>query len=101
MTGRLINLSPAPGNRKQHLTIEIDSDFRAEFDELHGKTVDVSIKKYRPKRSLDANAYAWVLMDKLAEAMGITKVEVYRGAIRKIGGVSETVCVLSDAADKL
>ena len=33
-----------------------------------GKTYDVTIKPHRERRSLDANAYCWVLLDKLADA---------------------------------
>jgi hypothetical protein len=61
----------------------------------------VEIKKHRKKRSLDANAYAWVLIDKLAEALSLDKAAVYREAIRSIGGVSEVVCVKEPAAEKL
>lgn len=66
-----------------------------------GKLYDVEIKQHRERRSLDANAYAWVLMDKLAEKTGIPKTEIYRNYIREIGGNSETVCVVEDAVKKL
>ena len=52
-------------------------------------------------RSLDANAYFWVLCDKLAEATGQSKTDIYRASIREIGGVSDTVCVQDRAVDKL
>lgn len=65
------------------------------------KTYDVEIRRHREKRSLDANSYAWVLLDKLAEATGIPKEEIYREAIRGIGGNTETVCVMKEAAEKL
>lgn len=55
----------------------------------------------KQKRSLDANAYCWVLIDKLAEKTGLTKTEIYRNTIRDIGGVSDTVCVQTAAADDL
>ena len=75
---------------------------RMVLDEIaDGKTYDVTIKEHRERRSLDANAYAWVLLDKLAEKLQIAKTELYRSYIREIGGNSETVCVLQDAADKL
>ncbi len=75
---------------------------RTVLDEIaDGKLYDVTIKEHRERRSLDANAYAWVLLDKLAEKLQIAKTELYRGYIREIGGNSETVCVLKDAADKL
>lgn len=100
MKGRLIDLSFGM-NRKQRITVEVDSDFREEFDRLKDHEVSIEIKKYRKKRSKDANAYAWVLIDKIAAALSIDKEEVYRNAIRSIGGVSEMVCVLDSAVDRL
>lgn len=66
-----------------------------------GKVYEVIVKPRRKKRSLDANAYCWVLLDKLAEKLSTPKTEVYRQYIREIGGNCETVCVLEKAADKL
>lgn len=66
-----------------------------------GKTYSVEIKEYRKPRSLDANAYAWVLIGKISAKMNIPKEEVYRKAIREIGGNSDTVCVMEKAADAL
>lgn len=61
-------------------------DARRTLDSLKpGKVYDVEIKEHREKRSLDANAYCWVLLDKLAEALDTTKEELYRGYVRKIG----------------
>ena len=34
--------------------------------------LSVEMKKFRPRRSLDANAYAWVLMHKISENQGIS-----------------------------
>lgn len=79
------------------MTIELDSDFRSEFDDLHDVEVDVKVTKHRVKRSLDANAYAWVLVDKIAQKRRMSKAEVYRNAIREIGGVSEIVCIQNRA----
>lgn len=66
-----------------------------------GKVYDVELSVKKKKRSLDANAYAWVLMDKLSAALRIPKTVIYRKMIREIGGNSETVCVLEKAADRL
>lgn len=62
---------------------------------------DYEIVKKKKKRSLDSNAYAWVLIDKLAEALSLPKEEVYRNTIRHIGGVSETVCVIEQGVEQL
>lgn len=61
----------------------------------------LEIKEYRERRSLDANAYCWVLLDKLSAVMGKPKTEIYRDYIREIGGNSETVCVVNSATAAL
>lgn len=58
-------------------------------------------KNEKRRRSLDANAYAWVLIDKLAVKMGRKKEDVYRDEIANIGGNCDTVCVPAKAVDKL
>lgn len=50
-----------------------------------GKKYAVEIKLHREKRSLDANAYFWVMLDKLAEALQTTKEELYLGYVRDFG----------------
>lgn len=77
----------------QNVTLTVQGDFRAVFDSLDGKEVDVEIKPHRKKRSLSANAYCWVLADKIAAATNQPKIDVYRETIRNIGGVSDVVCV--------
>lgn len=46
---------------------------------------DCEIKEHREKRSLDANAYCWVLLDKLADAIRSTKEEIYLQKVREVG----------------
>lgn len=46
---------------------------------------DLRIEKKRKKRSLDANAYAWALINKLAEKLRSTSEEVYQECIRRYG----------------
>ena len=60
----------------------------------------VEIKKYKEKRSLDANAYAWVLMGKIAEKLGKPRSEIYRSYIKEIGSFT-TVCVKEEALQNL
>ena len=56
----------------------------------------ITFGKYKQKRSLDANAYYWVLCGKLSEALHIPTKEVYRQHIRDIGNY-KTICMLTDA----
>lgn len=68
------------------------------FQETKTDELEVDIHKKRKKRSLDANAYAWVLMDKLAEKLRSTSVEVYREMVRRVG-VFDWVLVTDEAVD--
>lgn len=83
------------------LTIATRENVGILYDELHEVDVDVTVKKHREKRSLNANAYSWVLLDKLAESTGTPKSEIYRREVRDVGGNTETVCVREKAVQKL
>ena len=65
------------------------------------KLYNLEVKEYRKKRSLDANAYAWVLIHKLSEATRLTPVEVYREAIRNVGNNFTPMCVREQDAELL
>ena len=47
--------------------------------------LDLTIKPYKPKRSLSANAYMWVLVGKLADATGISSTDIYRNTVKQLG----------------
>ena len=83
------------------ITLSTKEDFSEQYEALKEAPVSFEIKKAANKRSKDANAFCWVLIDKIAEKMNITKNEVYRNAIREIGGVSTMTCVMDKAVDRL
>lgn len=60
---------------------------------------DLEVKEHRKKRSLDSNAYAWTLINKIADALRITPKEVYRQAIQNVGGNYEVIPIKAEAAD--
>ena len=70
-----------------------------EFDQQ--KKYTVTIKEFRQKRSLDANAYAWVLMNKLADKLNMGVRDLYRHYIPDIPENSQVVCVPTEAVEKL
>lgn len=78
------------------LSLNLEADFREEYDRLEGKRLDVSIKEYRDRRSGEANRYMWRLCELIAEDQGITKEEVYRSVITKVG-VFTQLTLQSDA----
>jgi hypothetical protein len=47
--------------------------------------LSIVAKKYRQKRSLDANAYCWVLITKIAEMLNSSKEEIYEDMLQKYG----------------
>ena len=52
------------------------------------------IRPYRPKRSLNANSYAWLLIGRIADALRTDKDAVYLEMLKRYGQ-SEIVSVLS------
>ena len=70
--------------RFETLDIQYSHEMLHKYD---GKKVTVEIKEKRGGRSLDANAYCWVLCDKIAGTKGLMakKTDVYKQAIRDYG----------------
>ena len=76
-------------------------DATAFCDEMKdGKVYEADLKEHRKKRSLDANAYAWVLLGKLASRVGLSKEDVYREFIKDVGGNYEILPIRNDAVEK-
>ena len=72
------------GARREGNSLVLDTKDGAKFL-YHFKPGEYTITKTRKKRSLDANAYMWVLIGKIAAAVGLPPDEVYRNAIRDAG----------------
>lgn len=71
----------------------------------NGKVYQLTAKPYNEHRSLSANAYCWVLCEKIAKATStkdatVTKEEVYRNAIKRVG-VFNIVTVAETALETL
>lgn len=85
----------------EHLVTEAETLLQAIKD---GKGITVEIKPKRRHRSLTANAYAWLLCQKLAEELsknGITtKEDIYREAIRKCSIKPFVMPVRDDAVER-
>ena len=84
---------------KQIVSFELDDDFREKFDELKDTPLTVEVKRYRPKRSKNANDYLWTLCTKIAENQRVSPEEVYRKEIRE-AGVCTAFSVLSHAYER-
>ena len=105
LTGRMLPPMTYYGMEKPVLTFEVDANTETlfhVFEELKDtEKLSVKIAKATKRRSLDANAYAWVLIGRLAERLNIPKTDIYRSAIKEIGGNCDTVCVQDKAVQSL
>lgn len=102
MTGRIRDLT-TDRHGKIVLTLEINERQAAEamYDDLNlCEKVNISVKKYREKRSLDANAFCWVLLGKLSEKLAISREVIYREMVRDIGGNYEILPVKAEAVER-
>lgn len=54
-------------------------------DELKEVQLDIDVKKWKQKRSLEANAYCWVLCTKMAELRECSKEDVYEEMLQHYG----------------
>lgn len=86
------------GPDREWLMLKIDNAPAARrwIDQMSGDCT-VTLGPKRRKRSLDANAYLWVLCDQIAKAIRSTKEEVYRAAIKRVG-VVDVIPMREDAA---
>ena len=86
MKARLKNLTMSLDGG-QELTLALPGDWRAAFNRLKDADVSVEIKKWRERRSLTQNAYAWALIGKIAESMRppLSKDECYQLMLKRYG----------------
>lgn len=63
------------------------------------KTKQYEVKEVKSKRSLDSNAYCWVLLGKLQDKLHIPKEDIYRDLIRNIGSY-EVLPIKNEAVEK-
>lgn len=104
LTGHIHSVSFDYFSGKTMVTLALNEEGSARkmVDELRGiEKLSLRFGKFRNKRSLDANAYCWTLIGKIAEKTNVPKNEVYREAIRGIGGNYDVVCIKEEAADSL
>lgn len=83
-------------------TIKVVAELASYIDSLdEGKEYKLEVKEFKQKRSLNANSYAWTLIDKLAEKLRMSKTDIYKSYIKEIGGNSDIVCCLDRAVSDL
>ena len=85
-TGELQGISKDWKTGKWLVTFSINEEsILNTIDKLKDSLLSIKAVKFRKKRSLDANAYCWVLMTKIAEVIDSSKEEVYEEMLQKYG----------------
>lgn len=78
-------------NRKQRITVEVDRDFREEYERLKDTELDIEIKKHRERRSNSANAYFHVLVNKIAAERGGSEEDTKAALVLEYGALAKDV----------
>lgn len=77
------------GTQKELITYLIEQDKNKKYE----------LKDYKPRRSLDSNAYCWLLLGKLQDKLKIPKEEIYKDLIKNIGSY-EVIPIKNEAVEK-
>jgi hypothetical protein len=78
-TGYIKNIS------SDTITLHTDRNLIPDMESYTKKKLSIEIKHHREKRSLDANAYFWVLTQKMAEILHTSKDELYLELLGRYG----------------
>lgn len=90
VTGTLEDYKVNFKNNSSKIVLDVSTNEIDKLEKLRGLKLNVELKQYRAKRSLDANGYCWVLCDHIAKSLtseetAITKEDIYKDAILQIG----------------
>lgn len=85
-TGNITDINIDFETNKTKLILMLDTKQLEVLEQLKkcGK-LNVEIKKYRQKRSLDANRYFWKLLTEYAEEKEIDAIEEYKERVKRLG----------------
>lgn len=78
------------GSNKWLISFEVDEE-PAIFDKLKDKDLNIEIKQFREKRSLNANSYFHLMVDKIAAVLRSTHTEIHNWLISEYGQIDEQI----------
>ena len=85
-TGIITDLNIDFDTSKPKITVLLDTKNKELIEELKNEgKLNIELKKYRKRRSLDANAYFWKLLTELCESAEIDTIKEYKKRIKKLG----------------
>lgn len=88
------------GGSGAYIALEIPKEQVNKMESMKGKDLDVTIKEYRQKRSVDANAMMWACLSEIANALHTDKWDVYLQMLKRYGKFTH-ICVKPAAVDAI
>ena len=71
---------------KLNITFETENNILPEYEKLKDKDkLRIKVTQYRKRRSLDSNAYLWVLLGKMADVLRADKWDIYLKMLKRYG----------------
>lgn len=98
LTGRIADTSIdfVTGLPRITLTVNEKGEMLTGYDDIKDlEKLDIEIKPYRDKRSLNANAYAWKLITEIGNVLHVSKEEIYLLMLKRYGQ-SQMISVLAE-----
>lgn len=96
-TAIISDLSKDIKTNKIKVTLLLDTI--EDLEKFQDKKINVELKQHRNKRTLDANAYCWVLINKIAERTDVPAKDIYKDAITYVGSC-EVLPIKDEAVNK-
>lgn len=90
-TGIITDINIDYETQKSKISLLLDTKELVSIEQLKKENkLNIELKKWYKKRSLDANAYCWVLCDQIAKELSkdgviVTKEQVYKDSISQVG----------------
>lgn len=82
--GKITDISVDYKTKNPKITVELQASAE-ECEKLKDKELTVELKRFRKKRSLDANAYAWKLINEIANVLRADKDDIYLESLKRYG----------------
>lgn len=84
MKAKIASYQPT-GFRKGRLVLDLEWDFRPQYDRLKSDYVEVTIEDYSDGRTLRSNKYLWQLITKIANVLRENKEDIYLDMLKAYG----------------
>ena len=92
MRGRLTGIQLPFRAKFPVVSFEVEADPEA-LEKYQGKELEISVKQYRKKRSIDANACLWGCLGKIADALHMDNWSVYLFMLKRYGKFTHIMVV--------